>query len=139
WLDLAGPPEFNQPNSEHAIERQHLELELIERALTDDAMRSDLLGFIQGALQLTAEQTQVVAWEAPRSLLLEVLPTMRRRLASGWSSGGSAGADFRVRWQPMPDFLPASLFSDLNLPETRVQLPPAQRNVDETEIQAPVL
>ena len=80
-----------------------------------------------------------MAWEAPRSLLLEVLPTMRRRLASGWASDGTPGADFQIRWQPLPDFVPANLFSDLNLPETRIQLPPAQRDSEETETQAPVL
>src|SRR5262249_41996795 len=59
--------------------------------------------------------------------------------ASGWSSAGTPGADYQVRWQPMPDFVPANLFSDLNLPETRIQLPPAQRDGEETETQAPVL
>jgi hypothetical protein len=139
WLDLAGPPQRNQPQSQHAPERQRRELELIERALTDESVRSDLLCFVQGALQLTREQTQVVAWEAPRSLLLEVLPTMRRRLASGWSSEGRPGADYQVRWQPMPDFVPSNLFSDLNLPETLIQLPPAQRGDEDSETQAPVL
>ena len=139
WLDLAGPPELNQPHNQAASERQRLELDLIERALTDGSVRSDLLSFIQSALRLTQEQTEVVAWEAPRSLLLEVLPTMRRRLASGWSIEGRPGADYQVRWQPMPDFVPANLFSDLNLPETRIQLPPAQRDAEETETQSPVL
>ena len=138
WLDLAGPPQRNQPRSEHAPERQRRELDLIERALTDELVRRDLLDYVQDALQLTPEQTQVLAWEAPRSLLLEVLPTMRRRLASGWSSEGTPGADYQVRWQPMPDFVPANLFSDLNLPETRIQLPPAQRDGEETETQSPV-
>lgn len=138
WLDLAGPPQRNQPRSEHAPERQRRELDLIERALTDESVRRDLLDYVKDALQLTPEQTQVMAWEAPRSLLLEVLPTMRRRLASGWSSGGTPGADYQVRWQPMPDFVSANLFSDLNLPETRIQLPPAQRDGEETETQSPV-
>ena len=107
--------------------------------MTDQAVQSDLLSFVQDALQLTREQTQIVAWEAPRSLLLEVLPTLRRRLASNWSSDGTPSADYQVRWQPMPDFVPANLFSDLNLPETRIQLPPAQRGEEESETQAPVL
>jgi hypothetical protein len=139
WLDLAGPPQRNQPQNENAPERQRRELNLIERALTEESVRSDLLTFVREALQLTSEQAQAVAWEAPRSLLLEVLPTIRRRLASGWASDGTPGADFQIRWQPLPDFVPANLFSDLNLPETRIQLPPAQRDSEETETQAPVL
>jgi len=86
WLDLAGPPERNQPKNPHAPERQRLQLDLVERVLTDESTRSDLLHFIRKALRLTHEQTEIVAWEAPRSLLLEVLPTMRRRLASDWSN-----------------------------------------------------
>jgi len=39
----------------------------------------------------------------------------------------------------MPDFVPANLFSDLNLPEVRIQLPAAQQNAEPTETQSPVL
>lgn len=139
WLDLAGPPAQHQPRSEHATARQQLVLEWISRALTEVEIRDELLDHLRRALQLSDEQTAAVAWESPRSLMLEVLPTLRRRLASGWRARGVAGADYQVRWQPMPDFVPANLFSDLNLPETRIVLPPAQANADESETQAPVL
>jgi hypothetical protein len=139
WLDLAGPPARHQPRSEYAAQRQRLVLDWVSKAMTDAATRDDLLDHVQGALQLTDEQVSAVAWEAPRSLMLEVLPTLRRRLSSGWSAGGVAGADYQVRWQPIPDFVPANLFSDLSLPETRIILPPAQANADETETQSPVL
>jgi hypothetical protein len=139
WLDLAGQPERNQPHSLHAFERQRHELSLIESALTDESTRSDLLRFVRDALRLTREQTEIVAWEAPRSLLLEVLPTIRRRLASNWSSEGTPGSDYQVRWQPLPDYVPANLFSDLNLPETRILLPAAQRDAEASETQSPVL
>lgn len=139
WLDLAGPPARHQPRSEHAPERQRLILDWVNKAMTDAATRDDLLGHVQRALQLTDDQVAAVAWEGPRSLLLEVLPTLRRRLSSGWSAGGVVGADYQVRWQPIPDFVPANLFSDLSLPETRIVLPPAQANADESETQSPVL
>jgi hypothetical protein len=139
WLDLAGPPSTHQPRSEHAAQRQQLALDWVTRALADDAVREDLLEYVRRALHLNDEQTTAVAWESPRSLMLEVLPTLRRRLASGWSARGVIGSDYQVRWQPLPDFVPANLFSDLNLPETRILLPPAQANGEETETQAPVL
>ncbi len=139
WLDLAGPPAVHQPQSEHAAERQRRELELIEQALTDKSARVDLLDFVRAALGITREQAETIAWEPPRSLILDVLPTLRRRLASGWSKDGSNGADYQVRWQPMPDFVPSNLFSDLNLPETSILLPSAQRDGEETETQSPVL
>ncbi|HUP86880.1 MAG TPA: protein DpdJ [Acidimicrobiales bacterium] len=139
WLDLAGPPSLHQPRSEHAAQRQQLALDWATRALVDEAVRDDLLDYVRRALQLNEEQTTAVAWEAPRSLMLEVLPTLRRRLGSGWSAAGVGGGDYQVRWQPLPDFVPSNLFSDLNLPETRILLPPAQANGEETDTQAPVL
>lgn len=139
WLDLAGPPSVHQPRSEHAGQRQQVALDWVNRALAEDAVRDDLLDYVRRALQLNEEQTTAVGWESPRSLMLEVLPTLRRRLASGWSAGGLVGSDYQVRWQPLPDFVPANLFSDLNLPETRILLPPAQASGDETDTQAPVL
>lgn len=139
WLDLAGPPSAHQPRSEQAAARQKIALDWVTRALTEDGVRDGLLEYVRRALQLNDEQTTAVAWESPRSLMLDVLPTLRRRLASGWSAAGAAGSDYQVRWQPLPDFVPANLFSDLNLPETRILLPPAQVNGEETETQAPVL
>lgn len=139
WMDLAGPPSRHQPRSTNAPRRQQLELELIEKVLSDDRVRSDLLSYIGRALRLSPEQVDIVAWEAPRSLLMHVLPTLRRRLASTWSRDGEVGADYQVKYQPLPDFVPANLFSDLNLPETLITLPPAQRGAEESEIQSPVL
>jgi hypothetical protein len=139
WLDLAGPPQQNQPHNQYAVERQRIALDHVERALTDDSVRDELLDFVRAALQLTDDQAIAVAWDSPRSLLLEVLPTIRRRLASGWSAEGEPSGDYQVRWQPLPDFVPANLFSDLSLPETRIVLPPVQTNAEETETQSPVL
>jgi superfamily II DNA or RNA helicase len=139
WLDLAGPPAIHQARNPHAAGRQRLILEWVNRALGEAEVRDELLDHVRRALQLTEEQITAVAWDSPRSLILEVLPTLRRRLGSGWRAQGIAGADYQVRWQPLPDFVPANLFSDLNLPETRILLPPAQANTDETETQAPVL
>ena len=126
WLDLAGPPQRNQPHNENAPERQRRELDLIERALTEELVRADLLGFVRNALQLTREQAQAVAWEAPRSLMLEVLPTMRRRLASGWASDGHAR-------RGLPDPLAAT--AGLR-PSEPVQRPEPPRDPDPTPARA---
>ena len=62
-----------------------------------------------------------------------VLPTALRRLASDWSANGQAGQDIQIRNNPLPDFVPATLFADLNLAEVRIELPQgnAQTNRDE--------
>lgn len=139
WMDLAGPPSNHQPGSANASSRQQLELGWIDKVLTDDGIRAELLTYVGRALRLSTEEVEIVAWEAPRSLLMHVLPTLRRRLASSWSRDGEPGSDYQVKYQPLPDFVPSNLFSDLNLPETLITLPPAQRNAEETETQSPVL
>jgi hypothetical protein len=139
WLDLAGPIEVNQPRQQFAAQRQQMELQLIEGCLTDSSTRQQMLAHVKAALGITNEQLHAIAWEAPRALVLDVLPTLRRRLASNWAVGAEVGQDYNVRWQPMPDFVPSNLFSDLNLPETVVHLPPAQRGAEETEHHLPVL
>lgn len=139
WFDLAGPIEVNQPRQKFAAQRQQMELQLIEACLTDSSIRGQMLAHVKAALGITDEQLHAIAWEAPRSLLLDLLPTLRRRLASNWAVGAEVGQDYNVRWQPMPDFVPANLFSDLNLPETVVHLPPAQRGAEDTEHHLPVL
>ena len=133
WLDLAGPIEYNQPRQQYAAQRQQMELQLIEACLTDPSTRDQMLAHVKSALGITDEQLHTIAWEAPRSLMLDVLPTLRRRLTSNWAIGADAGKDHNVRWQPMPDFVPANLFSDLNLPETVIHLPPALRGGEDTE------
>lgn len=139
WLDLAGPTATNQPNQQDAARRQQLELDLIEACLTDSPTRDHLLAHVKTSLGITDEQLHAVAWESPRSLVFDVLPTLRRRLKSNWAVGSEPGKDYAIRWQPMPDFVPANLFSDLNLPETVIHLPPAQRGGEETEQHLPVL
>jgi hypothetical protein len=139
WSDLAGPPEVHQQRSTNARARQAIELEWIDRVLADPLTRADLLRHVGRALRIDDEQVDLIAWEPPRSLLLHVLPTLSRRLATGWSRDGIRGADYQVQRQPLPEFVPANLFSDLSLPETEITLPAATRDSVETREQSPVL
>jgi hypothetical protein len=96
--------------------------------------RQDLRDHIHRALKLDSqEDADEILWGSPRSLLLEVVPTLARRLATEWklnpSLAGTASTDLMSSGapHPLPDFLPGNLFSDLNLPEVTVVLPPATR------------
>ena len=62
-------------------------------------------------------------WDNPRPLMTQVLPTALRRLESNWQAWGQPGEDRQVFNSPLPEFAPANLFSDLNLPEVEVVLP----------------
>lgn len=67
-------------------------------------------------------------WEPPRSLLLEVAPTLARRLMRDWRLAWPEAARTHDTWiadHPLPEFAPRTLFADLNLPEVEIVLPPA--------------
>lgn len=102
----------------------------------------DLRSYLIGALGIEADVADTLLWEAPRSLLLEAVPTLVRRLFRDWQlalPGSGATLDQQVDYHPLPDFVPRSLFNDLSLPEVRVNIPPATINHDARVEQMPIL
>lgn len=102
----------------------------------------DLRSYLASALGIDALTVDTLLWEAPRSLLLEAVPTLVRRLHTDWrlafpATGGAL--DFQVDYHPLPDFVPRTLFSDLSLPDVRVILPPATSNHEERIEVMPIL
>ena len=64
-----------------------------------------------------------ILWNAPRSLLLEVIPTLIRRLTTNWKvafpKDDNIYEDY-IEYLPLPKFITPTLFSDLALPEVRI-------------------
>ena len=124
WWALDGPSSYRGT----ADQQQALE-ELIERLLDgNEAELVSLRRHLREALRLGDDDVDAVLWQPPRSLMLEVLPTLARRLATRWETAnphGAAGALDAVSDSPyplpLPEFLPPNLFSDLNLPEVGVR------------------
>jgi hypothetical protein len=86
----------------------------------------DIFGrYLEQALQITTEEVQVLMWEPPRSLMRSALPTLLRRLESNWkrwkTKPNDPEEDFFRKNNPLPDFLPPNLFSDLNLPDVSLR------------------
>ena len=118
WTNLAEPAKApNQRRRQVALGR------LIEGILTNTSERDSYAAFLGGALDLPPQEVAALLWEDPRPLLLEVLPTARRRLETLWRDA-RGGHERHLRNSPLPEFAPASLFSDLNLPEVEIALPP---------------
>lgn len=86
----------------------------------DGGRAQSMTRWIEKALGVDDAALHAVLWEAPRSLFLEVMPTLQRRLERGFGTlaGGSEYAD-----NPLPEFLPGKLFGDLNLPEVTLDIP----------------
>ena len=102
-------------------------LRLLGEILDGGAAQRDLIAFVRSSLGLSEDETQSVCWEYPRSLMLEAVPTAYRRVSSGWSAvqlrDVIPGRDIIAR-QPLPEFIPSTLFSDLALPEVEVSRRP---------------
>lgn len=131
WSDFSGPPQTGWwANNLKA--RQNFEVEILKAVLDGNSDRSrSLVQYIQSALGLTADETQSILWDAPRPLLLSVIPTILRRLESAWhrvqSHPDEPAHDHVVADHPLPDFVPQQLFGDLNLPEVEIVIDPQQQ------------
>jgi len=132
WQPLNGPVE-----SEGLWRQQQVRASTVLAEILDGnrLRRQELSDHVRRALRLesTAEAEELL-WGWPRPLLLEVIPTIARRLETNWALHRSLhqleNDDLTAPPgppHPLPDFLPSSLFSDLNLPEVNVVLPPATR------------
>jgi hypothetical protein len=120
YRDLSGPSTWAA-----AATRQRTEAGIVRRLLTGDPpLEASLERYLAHALGISAEEVMALLWEPPRSLMLQALPTLLRRLESGWRRvalrPGESTRDYVVENTPLPDFVPTSLFSELNLPEVAV-------------------
>jgi hypothetical protein len=118
WNDLSGGERFSVQR------RQRLLRELRNIVETETGVRR-LGNYLKGALGISVEDLSAIMWEFPRPLLTTVLPTAIRRLASDWSAEGKPQQDYQSFNNPLPDFIPGSLFADLNLAEVAIDLPGA--------------
>ena len=123
WTDLAGP-DGNVNRAPYTKKRQARFLDLTEALLQDPEALERLARFLAGALKVGPEEVESLLWDPPRAIVTALLPTIRRRLATEWRSGiPTRPTDYVVQGQPIPDFVPANLFSDLSLPEVDITVP----------------
>lgn len=100
------------------LRRAYLTQQLVN-LLRDPAKLEDFTRFLVQALALSREEVDILLWEHPRPLLLTVVPTALRRLATNWRSHGQPATD-RRNSHPLPEFIPGTLFADLSLPEVQL-------------------
>ena len=139
WNDFSQPAflfygdnsDFQQARQNMEM-RQQIEARIIKEVLQKQKCRDDLAAYLEKALQVDKQTILAILWEYPRPLLLEVLPTLLRRLEHNWERKGEgdarAGLDCLPPYTPLPEFVPANLFSDLNLPEVSIILPNGDYN-----------
>ena len=124
WQDLAGPLDVNSRWHEREKARRDVLTELLMQISSDVDASRDLEVYFEKALKITNEEAASVLWEHPRPILTMAIPTALRRLETNWQSGDRSASDFQILNSPLPEFAPNTLFSELNLPEVRIELPP---------------
>lgn len=137
WKDFSCPSPYQNQQ-----QRQTQALSVIRAVLEEVQQQQALETYLQAAMQLSAEEAHAILWEAPRAIMTAVLPTLLRRLESNWRRlqlPGEPELDYHTA-DPLPDFVPGSLFSDLLLPEVRIITPPPnQRETEPGEHFLPIL
>jgi hypothetical protein len=128
WTDFSGPPTGTGAWADTIQRRQEVERRIISELLAGSVtLCRSLEGYLGAALAVSREQLQAILWDPPRPLYTALLPTLYRRLESGWrrvpAQQGESDRDYLARDHPIPDFVPKQLFGDLNLPEVEVVIP----------------
>lgn len=132
WQDLAGPYRRDSKDQRTARgSRRNQILRILNSVLKESNTTEQLSDYLKAALGIDDQEVQAVLWEPPRSLLLEVIPTIRRRLITNWRNRfplPEGSDEYQVRNSPLPEFIPRALFADLALPEVTVALPAQTQN-----------
>jgi hypothetical protein len=130
WQELSKPQELKSNKAFLRIANEVIQ-DLIR--LDPDrikAFREHLLK----CLRVDEHTLDLLFWEQPRSLMLEALPTLARRLYSDWRlAEDPSKRDFYIPYHPLPDFMPRELFGELNLPEVTIIVPPSSNFEEERE------
>ena len=143
WNDFTGAPVGAFQWADNIRARQAREITLIRALIEREDFRLDLEDHLTAALKISQSEVDALLWEPPRALMTAVLPTLLRRLESGWKRviihARESDEDYQAPNSPLPDFVPQNLFSDLNLPEVLVTTPPQSRNGDPLQAAMPIV
>jgi hypothetical protein len=129
WRDLAGPPRHdngsvNEESWGRLRSRRETTIQLFEQLLSDLGAQRAFATHLMEAMSLDETEVERLLWDPPRALLTAVVPTALRRLKTCWSTAsGGAGSDYALADNPLPDFVPRSLFQSLNTPDVQLQVP----------------
>ncbi|WP_329073538.1 protein DpdJ [[Kitasatospora] papulosa] len=140
WRDLKGLANPKYPTTYRKTQHvQQAAAQVLAELLRDPGRQRSLRGWIQSALQIPENLAAEILWHPPRPLMLAAVPTLARRLSNNWAVAAAhqyeTGKD-TMGGNPLPDYFPENLFSELALPEGQVIVPPQNPWEKEPEPQA---
>ncbi len=116
WSTLAAP---SRERAKH--EARRLLAQEVDTLMRDPGERMNFRRYLKKVLGCSDEVVDQVLWFHPRPVFLGALPMARRRLETNW---GVLGEPQRETWRhdsPLPEYVPQSLFGDLELPEVTIE------------------
>lgn len=127
WQTVSAPldPKYNDRQW-----RRHIQAQVALLVRGDQEALYSFRKHLKLALNIDEQMVERILWEPPRSILLEVAPTVLRRIYRDWQLACPTKQRTHERYiknHPLPEAAPRTLFSDLNLPEVEIVLPPATR------------
>ena len=83
-------------------------INIIEEVIKGDSR--GLISFIQSSLNLSEAELEIVLWSPPRSILMDLLPTLLQGMKSDWckqvKEGRLVTLPFKHGDQPLHDIFP---------------------------------
>ena len=104
-------------------------LRLVDELLSFGPLQQELCDYVGTSLDLDDEALNRVLWHPPRSIFMEFLPTLRRKISSNWGVWSSREGctvewvEAREKWgSPVPGFIPDSSFDKFSTPTLQICL-----------------
>jgi hypothetical protein len=132
WRELSQPATNSGGAAPDVAARQSAYADALRALLEQRAVREDFALFLERSLQVDDQTVEALLWDAPRGVLMEVVPTLLRQLEKQWRMAGG-GLEYFVPRVPLPQFVPRALFGDLQLPEVTLRLPAFRRTAAREE------
>ena len=132
WSDLTGPKQGGADLQGNSQRRAKI-LECLKHVTESRDLQDDFSNYLKQSLQITDEEASRLLWMPPRGVFSVVVPTLIRRLESGWKRANSDQKDIHspLYKPPLPDFLPSATFEDLLLPEIGIVIPSVEEDTEE--------
>lgn len=97
-------------------------LVLVDQLLQPGSLQDEFTAYLKDALHVDNDALHRILWAPPRSVMLELLPALQRKLVTEWSANGQLWVDLAKGSSPLPEFIPEALFAELSLPSLFIAL-----------------
>jgi len=117
WYYLRNPNQYSN-NKKYLYKLE----KAINALLDGSSKKNSLTAYLTSSLGINSQEVEKLCWQPPRSLLMDFLPSLLQKLRTNWSVNGQEWLGVQSKGSPMPEFIPATLFSELILPSLDISL-----------------